>query len=394
MQVSPDALSPPNRPLQVLLFVDKRPHSGEQIQEIRRYLKQVEQDWVCDLTVIDVEEQPHMAEHFKVVATPSLIKVSPEPWQRLTGSDLVTLLENWLPRWLKAHPDIQPDPSLSESEVTIQTPPALAGDSVVHLAELIQLSDEVFRLRQENEQMQEQLQFKDRIISMLAHDLRNPLTAASLAVETLELGHYSSEHQNPRLNPKLTAQLLKHARTQIKAMDRMITDILQMAKGSSSKLNIQPQVLDLGNLCLEVLESLKKQFQSQSQVIQTDIPQDLPKVYADAERVRQVLINLLDNASKYTPGGGEIQVSILHRTTQKIQVSICDTGPGIPTENQDLIFEDCFRLERDAGKEGYGMGLALCRRIIRAHYGQIWVDSSHLQGSCFHFTLPVYAGMK
>jgi two-component system clock-associated histidine kinase SasA len=116
----------------------------------------------------------------------------------------------------------------------------------------------------------------------------------------------------------------------------------------------------------------------------------LPSVLADKERVRQVIVNLLDNAIKYTPAGGTISLSILHRTTQKVQVSVCDNGPGIPMENQERIFEDHFRLERDEKKEGYGIGLSLCQRIIRAHYGQIWVDSTDNHGSCFQFTLPVF----
>jgi two-component system clock-associated histidine kinase SasA len=135
---------------------------------------------------------------------------------------------------------------------------------------------------------------------------------------------------------------------------------------------------------------MQEQFQAKSQIVETDIPQDLPAVHADSELVRQVLINLLDNANKYTPKGGKIQVSMLHRTTQKVQVSVCDTGPGIPKENRDRIFENHFRLKRDQGKDGYGIGLSLCQRIIRAHYGRIWVDSSPKGGGCFHFTLPIY----
>jgi two-component system, OmpR family, clock-associated histidine kinase SasA len=81
---------------------------------------------------------------------------------------------------------------------------------------------------------------------------------------------------------------------------------------------------------------------------------------------------------------------VLHRTTQKVQVSIMDDGPGIPIEKQKAIFHDAFRLERDELQEGYGIGLALCQRIIRAHYGQIWVDSTPNEGSSFNFTLPVY----
>ena len=102
--------------------------------------------------------------------------------------------------------------------------------------------------------------------------------------------------------------------------------------------------------------------------------------------------NLLDNAAKYTAEGGKIDISALHRTTQKVQVSIHDTGPGIPKENRERIFEESFRLQRDQEKDGYGLGLALCQRIIRAHYGQIWVDSVCGEGSYFNFTLPVYQG--
>ena len=116
----------------------------------------------------------------------------------------------------------------------------------------------------------------------------------------------------------------------------------------------------------------------------------MPYVYADEDLVRQVIVNLLDNAMKYAPLEGKIQVSLLHRTTQKIQVTVCDDGPGIPEENRDRIFEDHFRLQRDEGKEGYGLGLSLCQRIVRAHYGRIWVDTSPRGGGCFHFTLPVY----
>lgn len=169
----------------------------------------------------------------------------------------------------------------------------------------------------------------------------------------------------------------------------MITDLLETARGSNSEFKLQPHKLQLGELCQSVLVQMSEQFQLKSQQVKTDIPQDLPYVYADQELVRQVLVNLLDNASKYTPVGGEIHIAMLHRTTQKIQVTVCDNGPGIPEENRDRIFEDHFRLKRDEGKEGYGLGLSLCQRIIRAHYGRIWVDTAP-KGGCFHFTLPIY----
>ncbi|MGB5973599.1 MAG: ATP-binding protein, partial [Nodosilinea sp.] len=107
-------------------------------------------------------------------------------------------------------------------------------------------------------------------------------------------------------------------------------------------------------------------------------------------QVKRVIANLLDNAIKYTPQKGQVSIVVLHRTTQKVQVSVTDTGPGIPAENRDKIFEESYRLQRDATQDGYGLGLALCQRIVRAHYGQIWVDSAESKGSSFYFTLPVY----
>src|SRR4028119_1100647 len=102
------------------------------------------------------------------------------------------------------------------------------------------------------------------------------------------------------------------------------------------------------------------------------------------------MMNLIDNAIKYTPASGKITISIFHRTTEKVQVIVSDNGPGIPEGNLERIFEDHFRLQRDKEQDGYGLGLSLCRRIVQAHYGKIWVESILGEGSSFNFTLPVY----
>lgn len=390
IQAAPEKPTSSEASLQLVLFVDERPSSRKQIQQIHSYLAQLKAQYAFEIQVIEVGEQPYLAEHFKLIATPALIKIHPEPRQTLAGSDLVTQLKNWWPRWQLCVEEYQQNLPLPTEAPTTQTPKS-AISSVAHSAELIQLSDEIFRLKKEKEELLAQLKFKDRVVAMLAHDLRSPLTAASLAVETIEITqNWSNGGGAPRLTPAQMEQLSKQARSQLRAMDRMITDILQASRGTSAELHIKPLKLDLGALCHEVLNSLKNRCQAKSQSLKTDIPNDLPYVYADEERVRQVIVNLLDNAIKYTPEGGKIQVSMLHRTTQKIQVSVDDTGPGIPVENQDRIFEDRYRLERDEAKDGYGIGLGLCQRIIRAHYGRIWVDSASDKGSSFHFTLPVY----
>jgi two-component system clock-associated histidine kinase SasA len=371
--------------LQLLLFVDKRSASREQTRHIRKYLKDLKAECDFELQIIDVGEQPDLAEHFKLVATPSLLKIHPEPRQTLAGSNLIAQLEHW-------------QRSVEEYTAQQQSAPALApalGDdtkpiySVACAIELVQLSDEVFRLKQEKEHLQEQLQLKDRIIAMLAHDLRNPLTAASLALETLESSQKVKEGEKSGLTPSLAAHLMKQARRQIRVVDRMITDILEAARGTNAQLHIQAKRIELGAICQDVILQFEDKFQAKSLNLEIDIPADLPLIYADPDRIKQVIVNLLDNASKYTPEQGTVNLSILHRTAYKVQVSIFNSGPGIPEEDCASIFEDSFRLQRDKSTDGYGIGLSLCQGIIRAHYGQIWVDSVPDRGSCFHFTLPI-----
>jgi two-component system, OmpR family, clock-associated histidine kinase SasA len=392
--------NPTPRSIQLLLFVDDRPSSQEQIGRIQAYLQNLKAESVVEATqadgtatrqsildwqTIEIGEQPHLVEHFKLIATPALVKILPEPRQTLAGSNIIEQLQRCFPRWIA---------SLQEQGINNAEPQNNSNGSssakvedVGYADELIRLSDEVFRLKQEREEFLEQLKFKDQVLAMLAHDLRSPLTAASIAVETLELAESRVDEERAQ---KLKQQLYLQARKQFRIMDRIITEILQASKSMSAELRADRSRIRLSELCEETIAQFSEQFKSKSQRLETDIPQDLPFVYADAELIRQVLVNLLDNAYKYTPEGGTISVSILHRTTQKIQLSVCDTGPGIPEEKRERIFEGHFRLKRDESKEGYGLGLSMCRKIVRVHYGQIWVDSVLDGGSCFRFTLPVY----
>jgi two-component system, OmpR family, clock-associated histidine kinase SasA len=386
-------LQPPNRQtvskpdpstplsIQLLLFVDERPSAQENIQQIKNYLHS-KTDGFVDLRIFEIGEQPHLVEHFRLVATPALVKICPEPRQTLAGSNIVEQLKKWYPRWQQA---IEAQKITTElEEENSENSPKL--NDVNYSAELMRLSDEVFRLKQEKEELLEQLKFKDQVLAMLAHDLRSPLTAASIAVETLEL----AQQNNHEKTLSLREQLYQQARKQFRLMNRIITEILQASKTMSAELRVHQNLVYLQSLSEDILIQFVEQLQAKSQMLEKDIPQDLPPVYADAELIRQVIINLLENACKYTPEEGKISISILHRTSQKIQVSVCDTGPGIPEEKRERIFDGHFRLKRDEATEGYGLGLSMCRKIISAHYGQIWVDSVLDRGSCFHFTLPVY----
>lgn len=371
--------------LQLLLFVDQRSSSEEQVKEIKAYLQSLRSNYPFKLDVVEIEKQPHLVEFYKLVATPALVKMAPTPRQTLAGSNLIQQLEKWWPQWKtqekfsaeKNSPDTAEDNSPEDPN----------KDS--YNEEDMRLSDQIFSLRQEKEKLEAQLRFKDKILAMLAHDLRTPLTAASMAVETIELSEKKQDLSTNKLI-KLKQKLFKQARNQFMIMDNMIGELLQNSQSNNAKLAVKPRPLDLCSLCKEVVTQFDAKLEQKSMEFSLDLPQDIPQIYADAELIRQLISNLLDNAIKYTPKKGHISLSVLHRTNQKVQVSVCDTGRGIPRNKREKIFEGSFRLPRDSQEEGYGLGLATCHQIVSAHYGQIWVDSVPKSGSCFHFTLLVY----
>ncbi|MFM2303191.1 MAG: hypothetical protein RLZZ135_598 [Cyanobacteriota bacterium] len=396
--MSTDRLPASNSPasLQLLLFLDERMASHVQNQEICDKLSNLDRERSFELQIVDVSKQPDLAEHYRVIATPALVKLYPPPRQILAGSNLLDQIDNWWERWQGDIANVKEDFSSNYGRYPDISDPVerpkervILNDSIGYVSNLIKLTDEVFTLKQEKEELLDRLKFQDRAIAILAHDLRNPLTAAALAVETLEIIHNPLDYRANALDRGTIEKLIKRALVQLQSIDRLVNDILQPL-ATTNESNIRPQKLDLIELILGVISRLENQFQTKFQAVTTDIPQDLPLIYGDEDKLRQVITNLLDNAIKYTPTNGQIHVSALHRTAQTIQVSIADNGLGIPEENQKHIFQDRYRLDRDLLQSGYGVGLAVCQQIVRAHYGQIWVESVPGKGSIFHFTLLVY----
>ncbi|MGK7945190.1 MAG: histidine kinase [Microcystaceae cyanobacterium] len=366
--------------IQLLLFLDDRPTSQKYIRQVMSNLEQIAQDVPYTLKIMEIGEHPHLVEHFRLIVTPALIKIFPEPRETLAGSNIVYGLERCWPRWQESLKQQMSQGSNGEGTSGVMS------NSLSYSAELMQASDDIFRLKKEKEALLEQLRFKDQIIHMLAHDLRSPLTAASIAVDTLEIT--DTQKRSERVH-QIKKNIYQQTKTNFQTMNRMITDLLDASRTMNGQFTLTYSEISLKDLSKGILAQLYEQSKAKSLKITHDIPQDLPYLYADEELIRKVIVNILENAIKYTPEQGSITLSILHKTRQKVQVSISDTGLGIPEEKQEQIFEGHFRLQRDQTKEGYGLGLALCRKIILAHYGRIWVDSVPGKGSCFHFTLPI-----
>lgn len=365
--------------LQLLLFIDNRHSSQKNIEEIKAYLNTLTQDYNFQLEILEISKYPHLVEYFKLVATPALVKVKPLPQQTLAGSNLTAELQKCWYKW---------QTSLEENEgVFREYSDNTLLETCLPSAELIHLRDDIFQLKQEVENLKQQIKFKDEMLAMFAHDLRSPLTAASMAVDTLELIKNKPDYQD---NKQLFNRLFHQAKAQFFTMNKMITDLLESSKYINNQLNIIPTKVNLVKISEEIINNIKPQLIKKNQQIIKEIPQDLPSVYVDEKLISQVIINLLENAIKYSPLNAPIILSIIHKTSQKIEVSIIDIGEGIPDNKKQRIFEGHFRLKRDKQEDGYGIGLSLCRQVITAHYGQIWVDNNGNQGSCFRFTLPVY----
>jgi two-component system, OmpR family, clock-associated histidine kinase SasA len=378
--------------LQLLLFLDERPTSHIHNQEIRDKLVALNLKHSFELQVVDVGKQPDLAEHYRVIATPALLKLYPIPRQILAGSNLIDQIDNWWERWQEDLASGTFNHQNADADLGYQHEQLLLSDSIDYVSKLLKQTDEIFVLKQAQEALLDRLKLQDRAMSVLAHDLRNPLTAAALAIGTLEIIHNPQDYRANALEPATIAKLIERARTQLQLIDRLVTDILQPLADHTNEFELHPQKLDLAELILGVVSRLESQFKTKFQVVTTDIPQDIPPIYGDTDKLQQAIANLLDNASKYTPNHGQIHISALHRTAQTIQVSIADSGLGIPAENHKQIFQDRVRLDRDLAQSGYGIGLSICQRIVRAHYGQIWVESTPGKGSVFNFTLLVHQG--
>jgi two-component system clock-associated histidine kinase SasA len=359
----------PRQQLSLLLVAGRHHLSSRDLRELVEFLQNEDCGFDVSLQISDPTQQPELLELHRLVVTPSLVKLQPQPKQVFAGSSIFQQLRGWLPRW-------QQDEVVSGLGLSLK-PTELDGSRTQRE---LQLEDQLLVLRQENETLIDRLEAQERLLRMVAHELRTPLTAATLAVQSQQLG---------QIDIHRFRDVLKRRLEEIALLSK---DLLEVGSTRWEAL-FNPQRLDLASVAAEAILELEKLWLGRDVTIHTDIPADLPKVFADQRRMRQVLLNLLENALKYTPNGGLISLTMLHRTSQWVQVSISDSGPGIPEEEQQRIFLDRVRLpQTSAGASGFGVGLSVCRRIVEVHGGRIWVISEPDKGACFTFNVPIWQG--
>jgi signal transduction histidine kinase len=176
-----------------------------------------------------------------------------------------------------------------------------------------------------------------------------------------------------------------------KKMIGLVNTLLDIARLEAGELALKLEAIRLNEVAREALEDLMPLANDQGLVLINDISDALPALRADRDKLSRVLMNLVDNALKFSAFGGQVLVQASYRAEdQTILCSVLDSGPGIPDEYRARIFDRFVQVEGRLGRrEGTGLGLAFCKLAVEAHGGQIWAENRPEGGSAFHFTLPV-----
>jgi signal transduction histidine kinase len=226
-------------------------------------------------------------------------------------------------------------------------------------------------------------ELKTRFITNLSHELRTPLSAIINFSYILSKNHYgqvTSEQRDYLMRIHGAGELLIE----------IVNDLLDLAKIEAGQMELFREPVDLAAVSAEVMSTVSGLLTDKSVELRQEIPPDLPRVIGDETRIRQVLLNLLGNAAKYT-SEGTITLRIIAKEKKLVQVSVIDTGIGIRPEDFEKIFEEFQQTEEAFAlrKVGTGLGLPISRKFVELHGGQLWVESERGRGSAFHFTLPV-----
>jgi len=223
---------------------------------------------------------------------------------------------------------------------------------------------------------------RKEFVGNVSHELRTPLSLIKGFSQTLLDGAKDDPAQAHRFLQKID----KHS-------DRLlflIEDLLAISRLESGQAALNPQSVDLHDLARRVLDDLGRPAAARHTVLKNKIPPPTP-IWADADRLQQVLFNLTENAIKYGRQGGTVVVGIGGGQTDKMEIYVSDDGPGIPPEALDRVFERFYRVDRARSREtgGTGLGLAIVKHIVQAHGGEAWVKSELQKGATFYFTLPL-----
>jgi sigma-B regulation protein RsbU (phosphoserine phosphatase) len=237
----------------------------------------------------------------------------------------------------------------------------------------------------------QQLEFKNQFLSHVSHELRTPLTCIHQYVTILLDG----------LAGPMAPEQTDHLKTVLKSVNQlhaMIRDLLEATRAESGKIRVEPRCISIGELVQQAVTMMRPIAGERQVGLEIGVDHRIPLVHADPDRILEVLINLTDNAIKFTSPEGAVMVKacMVEADEDAVYVSVTDTGRGISPDAKALIFERLYQDPEliDNNRTGLGLGLFICRELVKLHGGKIWVASEPGQGSTFTFTLPIYSLAK
>jgi signal transduction histidine kinase len=240
------------------------------------------------------------------------------------------------------------------------------------------------RLEEANAKLRELDEWREKMTHMVIHDLRNPLNVISVVLDQFKKN--LSDHMNDVEHRLLHSSLVSEHRIQ-----SLISSMLDVHRLEEGRLPINPAPSDLSSLIDECIQAEDPMLTLYEITVNVDRPEAVPQAYADPTITARVIANLLENAIKFSPSPGTVDVR-LDASPDELQISISDSGPGIPPAHQQQIFEKFFQIISDAAdtRPGVGLGLTFCKLALEAQGGHIWVESDGHSGTTFHFTLPIW----
>ncbi|MBN2406175.1 MAG: HAMP domain-containing histidine kinase [Elusimicrobia bacterium] len=258
-------------------------------------------------------------------------------------------------------------------------------DTVINVRSRDELGELAGDLNLMANQLKELDQMKQDFVSGVTHELRSPMTSIGMNLDLLLEGSYGKVEGEQK-------EILQTVRDNASRLGRFINDLLDVAKLERGKMEVSPVPMDINPVIDAPVQLAKVQADAKKIDLTTEIPADIPQVVVDSDRIQQVVTNLLSNAIKFTPENGKITVKVKHADDKFIQVSVCDTGMGIPADQIDKVFEKFEQVKgvrkKIDGPKGTGLGLAIVKSLVELHKGRIWAESELGKGSCFNFTLP------
>jgi two-component system phosphate regulon sensor histidine kinase PhoR len=227
-------------------------------------------------------------------------------------------------------------------------------------------------------------QARREFVANVSHELRTPLTAIKGYAETLLHGGLADEAS--------AAEFVRVIDRHAERLRLLIEDLLDLAAVEQGRARLDLLPISAAEAAAQAVGVVRPASEARGQTLEVDVPADLPAIRADRDRLAQVLINLLDNAIKFTPEGGRIRIEA-RADGDRLEIAVRDSGPGIPQEDLGRIFERFYRVERsrDRREGGTGLGLAIAKHLVQAMDGSIEATSAPGAGSTFRVTLPLAA---